>query len=63
MFYGYLGAHNLDLPERASPLPLSPDVAEDPDQRDILTLMGRRPVQPEILAGHLGWEPERCLFC
>lgn len=62
-FYGYLGAHNLDLPERAPLLPLSPDVAEDPDQRDILMLMGRRPVQPEILAGHLGWELERCLSC
>lgn len=40
-----------------------PDVVLDADQRAILTLMGERPVQPELLATHLGWGLDRCCGC
>jgi DNA processing protein len=61
--YDYLGSPMPTLPEGDLFLSCLEDVAREPDQQAILTLMGRRPVQPEILALHLGWGLERCLAC
>lgn len=62
-FYDYLGARAPDSPGSDPLLAERPDVVLDADQRAILTLMGERPVQPELLATHLGWGLDRCCGC
>jgi len=61
--YDYLGAPAPALPEGDLLSPPLPETVRDPDQQAILTLMGRRSVQPEKIAIQLGWELEHCLAC
>lgn len=59
----YLGVRATELPDGDLLSQASPDTVRDPDQRAMLALMAGRPVQPELLASHLGWGLDRCLAC
>ena len=61
--YDYLGAPAPALPDGDLQSTFLPETVRDPDQQAVLTLMGRRSVQPETLAIQLGWELEHCLAC
>ena len=59
--YEYLGYPQFDVTAGDLLSAAQIDAALDPDQKAILELTRCRPVPPEVLAAHLGWDLERCL--
>ena len=62
-FNEYLGSSGSDMSAGDLLFAAQTDAVSDPDQKAVLALTRCRPVPPEVLAAHLGWDLGRCLAC